>query len=154
MSDGESVTLRGNSTPSESEITIDGGLRLKVKECLLSGVSGATAITKAIGDSDGKNVSAVRWLLNDGVFLREVEQARLNIEDTVIKWFKRRALQYAKQMDELAKNPDPRVAFQANKDALDRIGTKPTERVNVSGLDQYRALIEGLRGGEEEKSDG
>ena len=154
MSDSESGKLPSSCTPSESGTTEDGGLRLRVKECLLSGLSSASAIMKSIGDTEGRNANAVLRLLNDGAFLREVETARLNIEDTVIRWFKKRALAYAKQMDALAKNPDPRVAFQANKDALDRIGTKPTERINVSGLDQYRALIEGLSGVEEEKSDG
>ena len=146
MSNEDGISLPDGVTLSENGTIADGVLRLLVKESVLSGNESLSAILTHIGDSDGKNANAVKRLLSDGMFLRELEQARLNIEDTVIKWFKRRALTYAKQMDKLAKHDDPRVAFQANKDALDRIGTKPEQKVAVSGIDQYRALIVELTG--------
>lgn len=119
-------------------------LRLLVKEAVLAGNTSVTSIMKHIGLSDDDTRNTIVSFLNDGMFRREVLQAQTNIEETVIKWFKRRALSYAKNMDSLTLCEDPRVKFQANKDALDRIGTRPEERVRVSGIDAYKQLIQEL----------
>lgn len=126
-------------------------LRILVREKYLAGIKSVQKIMKSGGLSGADEESYVRRLLNDGLFLREVEKAQGQIEDTVIRWFKQRALKYAQKMDELVDSNDPRVSFQASKDALDRIGTRPTERVAVSSLDQYRELMKELTGGDDGK---
>ena len=119
-------------------------LRESVLIALLSGNQSPASIMYAIeqnGEIVEKHVGA---LLRDPAFLREVEQARQQIDETVVGWFKKRGLKYAKRMDTLSENQDPRVAFQATKDLLDRIGTKPEAKIAVSGISQYKKLLEEL----------
>lgn len=119
-------------------------LRESVLIAVLSGSVSLESIMQAIESNDGDVKLSVGRLLRDPSFLREVEKARERIDETVVGWFKKRGLKYAKEMDKLTSNQDPRVAFQATKDLLDRIGTKPEQRVAVSGLDQYKALLRDL----------
>jgi len=119
-------------------------LRDSVLVAVLSGSVAIESIMQAIESNDADVRLSVGRLLQDPSFLREVEKARERIDETVVGWFKKRGLKYAKQMDGLTANADPRVAFQATKDLLDRIGTKPEARIAVSGMDQYKALLKDL----------
>lgn len=129
-------------------------LRGLAKEAVLAGHRTTTSIMKSIGLNDDATAKIIASFLQDGAFVQECEQARTNIEETVLKWFKARGLKYAKGMDKLTECGDPRVQFQANKDALDRIGTRPEERVRVSGIDAYKQLIQELMPDKKEKDDG
>lgn len=128
-------------------------LRSLVLDALLSGQLTSSAIMKHLGLTDSAVERGVKALLNDPQFLREAERERERVEERVIKWFKQRGLRYAERMDKLSENDDPRVAYQATKDALDRIGTAPTQKVAMGGVEAYKALIEGLRPDGERKDD-
>lgn len=125
-------------------------LRPLVLDAMLSGNSKPASIMKHIGLSGDENERLVCKLLNDVEFLREVEKAQEQIDERVIKWFKKRGLAYAERMHKLAMNDeDMRVSYQATKDALDRMGTGATQKLEVTGLDKYKALIESLQAGKE-----
>ena len=126
------------------ETLLASSLRESVLVAVLSGALSPDSIMQAIEQTDGDVRQCVERILRDPLFLREVEKARERIDETVVGWFKKRGLTYAKAMDKLTKNQDPRVAFQATKDLLDRIGTKPEARLAVSGMDQYKALLKDL----------
>lgn len=120
-------------------------LRESVLIAVLAGNSSLSSVLSALElprDTDVEK--SVKQLLSDPAFLREVEHARQRTEEWIVKKFKQHGMQYAKRMDELTKNSDPRVAFQATKDLLDRIGTAPQQRVAVSGMGQYQALLKEL----------
>lgn len=119
-------------------------LRESVFVACVAGNSSLSSIMTAIEQSGEDVEKFVSRLLHDMAFLRDVEKAQEQMQETVLRWFKKRGLKYALRMDSLSDNTDPRVAFQATKDLLDRIGTKPEQRVAVSGLDQYRALVKEL----------
>lgn len=119
-------------------------LRESVFVACVAGNSSLSSIMHVIEQSGADIEKFVSRLLHDMAFLREVEKARERIDETVIGWFKKRGMKYAQRMDTLTDNQDPRVAFQATKDLLDRIGTKPEMRVAVSGMDQYKALLKEL----------
>jgi hypothetical protein len=127
-------------------------LREKVRDAMLAGKETLGEIcTYLVLAKDAPERNEIASLLRDGLFLREVDSDRLVVEQITVNWFKKRALSYAKKMDALTDAEDPRVRFQATKDALDRIGTKPENRVAVSGLDQYKALIQELMPEKKEK---
>lgn len=100
---------------------------------------------KHVGLDDPVMERNIRGLLDDPAFLREAEKEREQVEGRVIKWFKQRGLKYAERMDQLSGNSDPRVAFQATKDVLDRIGTGPAQKVALTGVEAYKALLEELK---------
>lgn len=120
-------------------------LRSLVTDALLSGQLTVSAIMKHLGLNDPAVEKSVRGLLDDAQFLREVEREREQVETRVVKWFKQRGLKYAENMDKLSQNSDPRVAFQATKDLLDRIGTSPEQKVALTGVAAYKALLEELK---------
>ena len=126
---------------SLSEKSSDVLFREHVKEAMLAGHDETYAIMRHLRLKNGPDRLRVKKLLGDYRFLREVESARGKVESAIIKWMKERGLKYAHLMDNLSKHKDPRVAFQATKDILDRIGTKPTDSIKVTGLDQYKALM-------------
>lgn len=126
-------------------------LRDSIKLACLAGQSSTASIMTAI-DASGPDVeAAVTALLKDPAFLREVEHAREAMNETLVRWFKTRGPAYAKRMDELTKDDDPRVAFQATKDLLDRIGTRPEQRVAISGMQVWKGLLDELKPEEAEK---
>lgn len=115
--------------------------REHVKEAMLAGHDEVYAIMRHLRLKNGPERLRVKKLLGDYKFLREVEAARGKVESAIIKWMKERGLKYAQLMDQLSKHKDPRVAFQATKDILDRIGTKPADSIKVTGIDQYKILM-------------
>ena len=125
---------------------MDLGLRPQVKEAMLAGCETAKEICGflRVPDADGLVKASISLLLKDGAFLKDVEDSRAQIETVTIQWFKKRALKYAGVMDRLTDSKDPRVQFQAAKDALDRIGTKPENKIHVSGIEQYEQLMREL----------
>jgi hypothetical protein len=130
-------------------------LRDSALVAVVSGLSSVTSITTAIGlkgNSDAEK--AVHTLLQDPEFLRECEKARDRIDETVIKKFKQSGLKAADRMIALVDAEDPRVAFQATKDILDRIGTAPQQRVAVSGMQQYQSLLKELEKDEPDAKNG
>jgi hypothetical protein len=134
--------------PNENELTdFSDELRFyaAVLESALCGNETFSAITKHLGLNVELDGPRLRRLLNDGKFWADVEKTKLKVDERVIQWLKGRGLKYARKMDALTENSDPRVAFQATKDALDRIGTAPTQKVATSNLDQYKALIDELK---------
>jgi hypothetical protein len=116
-----------------------------VIDAYLNGHSTTSAITKHLGLSAPDAEQSVRSLLASPEFLREAEKARDAVEDRVVKWFKSRGLAYAQRMHDLSQNSDPRVAFQATKDALDRMGASATHKLAGSALDAYKALLQELQ---------
>ena len=141
--------------PNDSEnigLSAELKFRASVLDAVLCGNDTPSAIMKHLGLSEPLDGRAVRALLNSGQFWADVEKAKLRVDERVIGWLKARGLKYAQKMDGLTENADPRVAFQATKDALDRIGTSPAQKVAVSGLEAYEALVrELLPDGEKEK---
>lgn len=134
--------IRVSSSQEASSSTF---LRSLVTDALLSGQLTSAGIMKHLGLTDSAIEKQVKALLDDPGFLREAEREREQVENRVIKWFKQRGLKYAERMDKLSENGDPRVAFQATKDALDRIGTGAAQKVAITGAEAYRALLEELR---------
>ena len=128
-------------------------LRSLVIDAYLNGHSTTSAITKHLGLSEPGIENAVRSLLASPEFLREAEKARDAVEDRVVKWFKSRGLAYAERMHDLSKNTDPRVAFQATKDVLDRMGASATHKLAGSALDAYKALLQELQSDPVEKKE-
>jgi hypothetical protein len=109
---------------------------------------------KHIGLTDGAVEKNVAKLLNDPEFIRESQKATEQVDEQVIKWFKARGLGYANRMHELTLNGDPRVSFQATKDVLDRIGTGPAQKIAMSGVDSYKALLKELQPEKKEEPSG
>ena len=137
------------NTPMETDLNLlttlnPSFLRDSVLVAVLSGQSRVKSIMQAIGLVGEESEKAVYKLLQEPEFLREVEKARERIDETVIKQFKKQGLKAADRMTKLMDSDDPRVAFQATKDILDRIGTKPEQRLAVSGMQQYQQLLKDL----------
>ena len=120
-------------------------LRESVLIAVLSGASNLSAIMSVIEQSGEPAEKQVALLLRDPAFGREVEEARARMDQTVIGWARRNGLTYVRRMDRLSADDDPRVAFAATKDLLDRIGTAPSQKVAVSGMEQYKALLKELQ---------
>ena len=125
--------------------------RAAVLGSVLAGNDTPSAITKHLSLNAERDALRLRKRLNDGKFWAEVEKAKLKVDELVIRWLKGRGLKYAEKLDALSENSDPRVAFQATKDALDRIGTRPEQRVAVSNLEAYLAVVKELMPDKEEK---
>ena len=125
--------------------------RAAVLEAILAGNEQARSIAHHIGSNGPETLTAIRCLLDDGSLWRDVEVARAKISMMIVRYWTGRGIQYAINMDKLTTSSDERVAFAANKDILDRLGTRPAETVKVSGLEQYKALMEELAP-EKEKS--
>ena len=110
-------------------------------ELVLSGYNTPSKLS----EKTGLNREDVQRVWDDPKFQLAILGARRDMGLYVVGWIKRHSLEYAKRMHQLAVSADDeRVAFQANKDLLDRAGTSGQTRIALGSPLQYKQLVEEL----------
>ena len=113
----------------------------QVIELILSGYTTPSKIANKMGWPR----EDVQRILDDPKVQLALLGARRDMSLFVVGWIKKHALEYAKKMHDLAlRAEDERVAFQANKDMLDRAGTAGQTRIAVGSPAAYKQLVEEL----------